>query len=347
VDQVAQWTPEDRAALFQETASRMGLAPAIIEKDFWVCWSLSRLFAAPMRRPALLFKGGTSLSKAYGAIQRFSEDIDLSLDRHDLGFTAERDPENATSRKAAARLLKDLHRACTRYLVDELVPATIGEFERVLGPVGTSWSLEPEPEDPQTILFTYPSSLQAGFGGYVRPIVRLEFGARSDLWPATDAEVRPYAAEHFPEVFQSNPTCTVHVLEAKRTFWEKATLLHAEYHRPGVRPGAERISRHYYDLAQLSDTSIYREALADLDLLTRVAEHKDRFFRVGWAHYADARPGTLRLVPHPQLRATLEADYAPMQEMIFGEPPSFASILERLTMVEAEINGRDRVEPRP
>lgn len=339
MDPVARWAPEDRAELFLETAARMGPAPAIIEKDFWVCWTLSRLFAVPARQPAMLFKGGTSLSKAYGAIQRFSEDIDLSLDRHDLGFTGGRDPELATGRKATKRLLEELQQACTRYLADELVPVTVRDFETVLGPVGSTWSLDPDPDDPQTILFTYPPSLAAELGGYVRPVVRLEFGARSDLWPATDAEIRPYAAEYFPEAFEGTPACTVHVLEAKCTFWEKATLLHAEYHRTTVRPTAERLSRHYYDLAQLSQLPIYADALADKDLLIRVAEHKDRFFPVGWARYGEARPGTLRLVPHPELRAMLEADYEAMQEMIFGEPPSFAAILERLTAMEAEING--------
>jgi len=338
MDQVACWTPGDRAALFQETATRMGPAPAIIEKDFWVCWSLSRLFAAPGRQPAMLLKGGTSLSKAYGAIERFSEDIDLSLDRHDLGFTGDRDPENATSRSAAQRLVEALQQSCVRYLTDEFLPATIRDFEAVLDPVNSGWSLDIDPDDPQTILFAYPPSEPAGHGMYVRPIVRLEFGARSDLWPASDAEIRPYAAEQFPDAFQT-PTCTAHVLEARRTFWEKATLLHAEFHRPTVRPGADRLSRHYYDLVQLSNTSIYQEALADQDLLTRVADHKGRFFPVGWARYDEARPGRLRLVPHPELRTMLEADYGAMQEMIFGKPPSSASIIRRLEEVEAQVNG--------
>jgi hypothetical protein len=226
-----------------------------------------------------------------------------------------------------------------RYLSEEFVPQTVRDFETTLGPAGTAWSLEPDAEDPQTILFTYPGSLPATVGGYVRPVVRLEFGARSALWPAIDAEIRPYAAEHFPDLFQ-NPTCTVHVLEAKRTFWEKATALHAEYHRPQVRPTAERLSRHYYDLAQLAASPIYREALSDLDLLTRVAEHKDRLFRSAWARYDEARPGSLRLLPHGALRAMLEEDYQAMQEMIFGDPPAFVSILERIGEVEAEINGR-------
>ena len=339
MDEIARWPPEDRAALFQETATRMGPVPEIIEKDFWVCWTLSRLFAGPARQPAMLFKGGTSLSKVYGAIQRFSEDIDLSLDRHDLGFVGDRDPENAISRKGTWRLLESLHQECTRYVADELLPSIVQDFEAHLGQrMGRAWSLGVDSEDPQTILFRYPPSLSATVGAYIPPLVRMEFGARSDFWPAIDAEIRPYAAEYFPDVFQNSPTCRVHVLEAKRTFWEKATLLHAEYHRPEVRPGAERLSRYYYDLAQLSLTPIYLEARADLGLLARVAEHKDRLFAAGWVRYGEARPGSLHLVPHSELRTTLEADYKVMQEMVFGDPPSFASILERIGEVELEIN---------
>jgi hypothetical protein len=121
-------------------------------------------------------QGGTSLSKAYGAIHRFSEDIDLSLDRHDLGYVGERDPERAASRKAGERLLSELRDSCGQYLADEFVPSTVRDFETFLGPVGTSWTFDPDPDDPQTILFSYPPSLSAKLGGYVRPIVRLEFG---------------------------------------------------------------------------------------------------------------------------------------------------------------------------
>ncbi|HZG44570.1 MAG TPA: nucleotidyl transferase AbiEii/AbiGii toxin family protein [Longimicrobium sp.] len=99
MDQVAKWRPEERAELFQETASRRGVLPAIVEKDFWVCWTLRRLFLHPERRPAMLFKGGTSLSKVYNVIERFSEDIDLSLDRHDLGFSGDLDPEQRPVQK--------------------------------------------------------------------------------------------------------------------------------------------------------------------------------------------------------------------------------------------------------
>jgi hypothetical protein len=337
VDAIAKWAPEERAALFQETAVRRGLVPTIVEKDFWVCWTLRRLFAHPERRPAMLFKGGTSLSKVYGIIERFSEDIDLSLDRHDLGFSAERDPENVTGRKAREKLLKELKATCAEYLRTEFVPQTIADFESVLGTHGEGWSLEIDPEEDQTVLFRYPSSTDGVSAQYIRPVVRMEFGARSDFWPATEAEVRCYAADEFPDQFQ-NPVARVRVLEAKRTFWEKATILHAEFHRQNRAGGAGRLSRHYYDLARLATSRIRKEALADLALLSEVAHHKDFFFASAQARYDEARPGTLRLVPAEDLRRLLESDYRQMAEMFFGEQPSFKEVLSTLTDLEREIN---------
>lgn len=338
MDKVAQWPSEDRAALFQETAARRGVVPMIVEKDFWVCWTLRRLFAHSERRPALLFKGGTSLSKIYNVIERFSEDIDLSLDRHDLGFSGDRDPEHAGSRKARGKLLDALKVKCTAYLSGPFMERTIADFESILGPHGAGWALQIDPEEEQTVLFRYPSSMEGSATPYVRPVVRMEFGARSDFWPSTEAEVRPYAAEEFPDLF-AEPLARVRVLEGKRTFWEKATILHAEFHRQDRGPGAARLSRHYYDLAQLAKSRIRDEALGDMELLEEVAHHKDFFFPAAWARYDEARPGSLRLVPGESLRRLLESDYRQMAEMFFGEQPSFGEVVATLGELEDEING--------
>lgn len=337
MQRLASEPPAGRAQLFLETAVRQGLTPQIAEKDFWVCWMLSRLFPADETAPLMIFKGGTSLSKAYHLIRRFSEDIDLSLDRHALGFREDRDPENATGNKAK-RLLVELADACVEHVSSVLLPRIRTDVSAALGD-STDWSIVVDPEDPQTILFTYPPSLKNPPGAYVAPAVRLEFGARSDLWPCTTLPVRPYVAEEFPDVFDA-PTCQVPVLEAKRTFWEKATLLHAEYHRAPPRVRGDRLSRHYYDMAMLSDSDTYQEALADMHLLEAVAKHKRRFFPSAWARYEEARAGTLRLSPHATLTTLLERDYTKMREMIFDEPPSFDWILERIALVEADINSR-------
>ncbi len=163
-------------------------------------------------------------------------------------------------------------------------------------------------------------------------------GARSDHWPAGHYEITPYAAEEFPDYFV-NPTCRVKVLEVERTFWEKATILHMEYHRPeGSATGRERSSRHYYDLYKLAVGGVTQRALERLDLLGRVVEHKKLFFRSGWAKYDDARAGHLRLMPAEHRSAALRADYERMRDMFFGERPPLEEVLDRLSKLEAEIN---------
>ena len=164
--------------------------------------------------------------------------------------------------------------------------------------------------DQQTLLFRYPTSKAASTSSadYIHPFVRLELGARSDHWPSEEASVSPYAAESFPNVF-TEPTCRVHVLSAERTFWEKATLIHAWYHTPGEKKFRDRQSRHYYDLVRLFEHGIGKAAVQNTELLLKVAQHKSVFFASASAKYDEAKPGSLRLVP-PQARiAELEQDY--------------------------------------
>lgn len=339
MDQIAQVSSTERANLFRQTAARLRpeRAPAIIEKDFWVCWSLHRIYDVLRLRPQLIFKGGTSLSKAYAAIERFSEDVDLSLSRHDLGFTDERDPEEpGISGKETRRRIDALVAACKAVICDQFVPELRRDFTSVIG--STGWSVELDAKDPQTVIFSYPhSELSERLPKGIRPVIRLEMGARSDDWPAQERTIRPYAAEVFPDVFEV-PSCQVHVLDARRTFWEKATLLHAEYHRPEDKSASKGLSRHYYDLYQLSLRDIGQEALEDLDLLARVVTHKRLFFSSAWAHYETAVPGGIHLVPFEARMDSLRADYALMREMIFGDAPAWEDIMAGLQKLEARIN---------
>jgi len=269
-------------------------------------------------------------------IERFSEDIDLSLNRFDLGFTGDRDPLNAKSYSQAERLRNELETVCMRFIADTQLPALRLAFANVLGDDGDAWKLDVDTTDAQTMNFRYPGGISpAEYDGvrYLRPTVKLEIGARSDHWPAAYHTVTPYAADFFPDLFQM-PSTEVNTLAAERTFWEKVTLLHSEYHRPRVRP----LSRHYYDVAMLAQTDIKDRALADLGLLEKVARHKDYLFHTGWSNYAEAVPGTMRLLPHPDLEKVLRTDYADMQDMIFEDPPTFEQVLEELRRLENEIH---------
>jgi hypothetical protein len=344
MDDVARWRHKDRADLFSASAAGRRVSAAIIEKDFWVCWTLKRLFSLPDPPAGLIFKGGTSLSKAYGAIERFSEDVDVSFQRADLGFGGQNDPAAATSRKQREQRLDDLAAACRAMVHDQLRPRLEASFTAALQtmPSPETWQLAIDTDDPdgQTLVFHYPgANTQASqaIPAYLRPQVRLETGARGDHWPAEDKEIVSYAAGTHPQFFRK-PSCRVHVLAAPRTFCEKLTVLHACHHSPAARPLRSRQSRHYYDVARLYETGIGKAALHEPQLLRLVAAHQAAFFRTGWARYEEAVPGTLRLIPPDGRREELERDYEMMKEMIFGEPPSFAHILEVVAEIERAAN---------
>jgi len=340
MDRIAQATAAERAELFRSSAAVLQpqRSPAIIEKDFWVCWTLHRIYEVLQFRPELVFKGGTSLSKVYDAIQRFSEDVDLSLSRRDLGFVDGRDPEEeGISRRESQRRIDALVEACQETIHDRLLPALKADFASVIGTQG--WTVELDVNDSQTVVFTYPrSEPRVPIPEAIRPAIRLEMGARSDDWPAEEREIRPYAAEAFPAAFETKASCQVHVLDAKRTFWEKVTLLHAEFHRPANKAVADGLSRHYYDVYQLSQQDIGRQALSRMDLLERVIVHKRLFFAAAWAHYETAVPGSIHLVPTEEQMVALKADYIRMREMIFGDAPPWEQIMHGLRDLESTMN---------
>ncbi len=331
---------EFRRQLFQETGARRGLQPVIVEKDFWVCWTLRQLFCISDLQSHLVFKGGTTLSKIHSIIRRFSEDIDVTVGREILGFSGERDPELAASNKKRKQLTEEMIQACRDFVQGLLLEAIRRQCSYLFkaSQEVEAWSIDPDPnaEDGQTILFKYPASV-SGELAYVKPVVRLELGSRADAWPTTAAQIQPYAAEEFPNLF-TEPVCSVVALDAERTFWEKATILHEEAYRPPDKLLPPRYSRHYYDLALLAASPVKKRAFGRLDLLSRVVEHKKFFFRRSWSNYEAARLGTLRLLPASERIAELKTDYNKMAVMIFGEPPPFEDLLASLGELEAEIN---------
>jgi hypothetical protein len=286
----------------------------------------------------LIFKGGTSLSKVYRMIERFSEDIDVSIDRASLGFDGESDPEANVSNKERQRRLDQLKEACQRKIGEDLWPAMVKVIEFKCGSA-QDWSLVVDEDDPdrQTLLYMYPSCLPIVPSTYIRPAVRIEMGARSDHWPSDHAPISPYVAQHYPAAFRA-PEFVAKVLVAERTFWEKATLLHAEYHRPPDKGMPPRLSRHYYDVSRLILSGLGEKAASNLELLQRVVEHKKVFFQSGWARYDEARWGSLRLMPMPQRIRALEEDYDTMREMFFAERPPFAEVLRILGEWEQQFN---------
>ena len=337
MDSFANEPPGLRAEAFQEAAAQLGFSQAIIEKDFWVCWSLDKLFALPSFGNHLIFKGGTSLSKAYDVIHRFSEDVDLSLDRAQLGFAGDDDPENPElSGGKRKTLLQGLQKAAVDTVTGPLLSELNAAFDACLG---QGFELSVDPNDTQTLLFAYPSEQQSGATqGYVKPVIRFEFGARGVLLPSEDRIIKPYLSDAFPELMGASET-SARVLGIERTFWEKATILHMLHHQDSAKSLSDRMSRHYYDLALLIDHPAKERALENLDLLGQVAHHKSVFFKAAWARYETAKPGSLRLMPSPELAAALRHDYTGMKEMIIGPAPDFDDILSKIEALESEVNG--------
>lgn len=239
--EVAQWPDKDRQDLFQETANEMGAPPAIAEKDFWVCWMLDYLFHDSAWKGHLVFKGGTSLSKAYNAIERFSEDIDLVLDWTILGYTKDQ-PWEARKTTQQDAFGKAANQKAIDFIQGKMAPALRADLpSRVTGAIEIR-------ADGENILIDYPKSFDLKA---VQPQIRLEIGPMAEWLPNAGTEIRPYAAEKFPEQF-NQPVTTVRTIEAERTFWEKATILHQEAHRATGKPLPPRYSRHYYDLYRMS-----------------------------------------------------------------------------------------------
>lgn len=332
MDKVARFSATQRRELFSEAAARLGMTPAVVEKDFWVSWVLDRLFATPDLARLLMFKGGTSLSKAYGLIERFSEDIDLILDWRVLVGD---DPLAERSRSQQNRLNLAIEKQAKGYIAGPLLAQVAAALADVCQcGIGA--------DDPHVIEAHYP----AAFGNtYLRPEVRLEIGPLAAWLPHEERAITCYAAHAFPQLFERRDF-PVRVIRAERTFWEKATILHHEAHRPEGNPQPSRYSRHYYDLARMATSPIKGAALADLGLLADVVAFKQRFYPRGWARYDLALPGSLRLLPGKSVLAAVEADYRAMADMIFGRIPDFSEIVAQLRALEEEINGGSHGEHR-
>jgi hypothetical protein len=329
-------TATERADVFAETADRKGLPEAIIEKDFWVCWVLKQLFSIEELSGRLLFKGGTSLSKIFHAINRFSEDIDLAVDYAALGFTGERDPrQGRISKTKRAGILADMMTACQQYIGGEFLNSFRARCESVLGATGL-WALGVSDRDPNIVQFRYPVAISKSLG-YVVPQVVLEMGTHAEFVPRDHFTIHSFVSEEFPDMVFEGDVGVVALL-AKRSLWEKATILHAEYHRPPEKLMPDRYSRHYYDVAMLAKGPIRAEALEDIALLGQVVRHKELFYPAAWARYDLARPGTFRLVPPDMRMPELERDYRNMGVMIVGTPPALDAIMRTLEVLEKEIN---------
>jgi hypothetical protein len=322
----------EQSQIYRALAPRLGRSPVVLEKDVWVCWVLRSMFTMPDRLP-MAFKGGTSLSKVFGAIARFSEDIDITLDYR--GLDGSFDPfAEGVSRSRLKRFSDDLK----SFVCDHVQRVVAPHFERALAAEFDAGAFQVEVSaDGEQVRVRYPTVLEAP-GDYVGNSVLIEFGGRNITEPNEEHEIRPDLAEHVLEL--EFPCSKVSVLSPARTFWEKVTLIHVECQRGEFRSGAERLSRHWYDLAMLADLTHGQAAVADRKLLVDVVKHKKVFYNASYANYDACLAGELRLIPGDSALAALRDDFQRMIEagMFIGAPPRFDTIVDRLRALETSVN---------
>lgn len=328
----------DRRGLFLATAARLGTTVQNVEKDFWLCWTLDALFnGLRSDGPRLLFKGGTSLSKGYGLIERFSEDIDITVFRADIDASTSVEDLETLSRKRREKRLDDIRRACQVFIggplktqLEELaagLPIAGGEL-RV--------ALDDGDADGQSLLLRYPAV--SDDGGYVSPAVKIEAGAKSALDPNEPLSVRPYVAGELAGFDLTVPGVTT--VDPVRTFWDKILILHSLRHsfadRGTLRGGGQRVSRHYYDVNRVLGTETGRRAVADLAMAADCVRHERMFFKRSGTE--TAVPGSFALVPPTAMLTQLRLDYAAMAVMIFGEVPALEAVMDSIASLEATVN---------
>jgi Nucleotidyl transferase AbiEii toxin, Type IV TA system len=325
---------DEQRVYFEQGAQRQGVSPVILEKDFWVCWLLGVLFESKFKDD-LVFKGGTSLSKVFRVIGRFSEDIDLSLSPTFLNL-APPDIDNL-SRNQAGQWMKRAEIACAKAVQEQLQPELEQLALATLGATTHPWfSFQVDERTHSPVLqFRYPTTQSSGFS-YLPRSVKLEFGSLTDQQPTGTHPIVPWLAEVIPQALD-DWRCEVMVLDLERTFWEKATILHVEHYRPN--PSPDRFSRHYADTATLAMHEVASKAINNEFLRNRVVAWKNLFFGSAWARYDLAVPGSFKLLPPPGRIPAIRQDYQAMRDMYIEPPKNFDHILDALRELEARING--------
>ncbi len=322
----------ERSQILRGLATQLSRSPTILEKDVWVCWVLQALFTMPDRLP-MAFKGGTSLSKVFGAIARFSEDVDITLDYRGLDSTFDPFAKDVSKTK-----LKKFSEELKLFVRDHVHQVIAPYFHKKLAAEFTPDSYKVTvSSDGEQLRVYYPSVFEAP-GSYIGNSVLIEFGGRNITEPNEEYEVQPDIAKHITAL--DFPRSQVKVLSPMRTFWEKATLMHVECQRGEFRSNSERLSRHWYDLAMLANLAIGQNALADRGLLADVIKHKKVFYNASYANYDACLVGQLRLLPNETVLSALRKDFQLMIDagMFIGSPPFFDTLIDCLRTLEVVIN---------
>lgn len=325
----------DQREALEHGRAETGRPAHLLEKDVWVVWTLRALFESPLSAD-LTFKGGTSLSKVYKVIDRFSEDIDLTYDiRKLIPDLISNGGDLPPSRSQAGKWTQAVRRRLPDWIAQNVQPA----IQAALAHDHLNARLELGGQDNDKLFLHYPALAQGT--GYVAPVVTLEFGGRATGEPHEVFQVTCDIAEHLASV--AFPTASPLVMSVARTFWEKATAAHVFCAQGRIR--SERYARHWHDLAAIARSPHFVAIIVDHSVATTVARHKSHFFIEKDTNgqvidYTAATTGHLKIVPEGEARAALAKDYAAMlaDEVMVGDALSFDELLEACADLEAKVN---------
>ncbi len=319
---------ETRKNIFAQTAFQKKLSEQALEKDWWVVHTISMLFSMSCA-DHLIFKGGTSLSKGWNIIQRFSEDIDLVIDSGFLGFSG-----NINSRG-----IKNLRKATKKYIVETLVPELQKKFvDFALEPlIIKPRYFESSGQDPMIIELFYPKLFEPN--NYFKPDLLIEIGSRSLFEPYTNTSIRSFIAEIYPKNTFSDKPITIKTANIERTFLEKIFLLHEEFQKPADKIRVERMSRHLYDIEKLIHHPLTKKAFKSPELFNTIVNHRRKYTSLQEVNYDNHKPELIKFIPPIEQIMEWEADYKQMLEnMIYGEALSFKELIAKLTDLQKQIN---------
>ncbi len=303
----------------------------LLEKDIWICWALEFLFKMPNQLP-MAFKGGTSLSKAYRVIDRFSEDVDITIDYQ--AFNCGDPFVEGISKTKLKNISLELRSMVTQHIKDTLLPY----YEKIISEqFKKNAPIVEMDNDGETIHLRYPSVIEQK-SGYIIDSIRLEFGGRNLTVPSELITITTDISEYVNDL--SFPIAQATVLSPQKTYWEKITLIHYECNRPTLKDDADRISRHWYDVAMLTNHDIGKHAQMNRALLNEVIKIKKTFYDSGFAKYDDCLNGNLRLIPNDNYLQLLKDDFNKMlsNKMFYGNQPDFYRVLNELKKLEMVIN---------
>jgi predicted nucleotidyltransferase component of viral defense system len=321
---------ERRVEILNQTTELTGLPAVAIEKDWWVTLCLNIIFSLPYNKH-LVFKGGTSLSKGWNLIERFSEDIDLAIDRNFFGYggditkTQIKKLKKTSCEFVSTELLKDISQTLADWGI-------ISECKQIF-----AQPTKDSDKDPQVIEVHYNSVVDTS--EYLPQRVLIEVSSRSLIEPAEKREIDSILSLHFPNSSFATKKFAVSTVLPQKTFLEKIFLLHEEFSKKPEKIRVNRISRHLYDLVKLMDTEHGHIALKNLELYKNIVSHREKFNPLNGIDYNNHRPNKIKIIPPDEVIKDYKNDYSEMTKfMIYGEFPTFNELIKKIEELQKRVN---------